>query len=329
MRVLTILSTIFVVALFWSCAEEVTPPPSVSHPAEWNQKDAENFHGNKVLASGNASCQTCHGEDYSGGTSGVACHDCHANYPHPPEWTTPKDDNSHSNFLKDNGWQIEGCQSCHGEDYKGGRSDESCYECHTGSKGPESCNVCHGESAVNDTELYSWAPPKDLEDNLLTSDIGVGAHQVHINDSTWTNAYVKDCNQCHIALTGFDDQRHRNGTVDMEFGDAATGGGKVNPVWNHGDASCSDVYCHGNFAFQKEDSENQWAYTGTEIVGLNPKMTWNQVGTGQADCATCHSLPPTGHLAVANCSGCHSSVVDADNNIIDKTKHINGMIDLD
>ena len=311
LRVLTILSIIFVAALFWSCAEEVTPPPSVSHPVEWNQTEADNFHGNKVLTVGNESCQTCHGEDYMGGSSGVACHDCHANYPHPPEWTTPKDENSHSNFLKDIGWKIEECQSCHGDDYKGGRSGESCYDCHTGSKGPESCNVCHGESAVDDLELYSWAPPKDLEDNLLTTNIGVGAHQVHIKDSTWTTAYEKDCNQCHISLTGFEDPNHRNGNVDMEFGLVATDSGKVNPDWKQGEATCSDVYCHGNFA-----------------LGSNVNVVWNEVGSGHADCGTCHGLPPQpGHPNNENCHFCHSSVVDADKNIIDKTKHINGFTD--
>ena len=312
MRVLAFLSIIFIILMVWSCSEEVTPPPSVSHPAEWNEVGADNFHGNKVLTTGNTSCQSCHGADYKGGSSGVACHDCHADYPHPPEWTTPKDENSHSNFLKANNWKIEVCQSCHGVDYKGGPSNESCYDCHTGSKGPESCNVCHGESAVTDADTASWAPPKDLADNVLTTHIGVGAHQNHLTGTKYTDAYKRDCTLCHRMPDGFSDPRHRDGVLDMEWGSPATNNGAVTPVWNSGNASCSDAYCHGNFEY-----------------GLNVTVTWNEVGTGQADCGTCHGLPPqqTGHPNNDNCVRCHPAVVDADKNIIDKKKHINGIAD--
>jgi len=318
LRVLTILSIIFVAALFWSCAEEVTPPPSVSHPPEWNQEDAVNFHGNKALVgvedddySGIETCATCHGVDYQGGSSGVSCYDCHDNYPHPPEWTTPKHERSHSNYIKNITWQIEECQQCHGEDYKGGSSTKSCYDCHIGSQGPESCNVCHGEGAVSDSDTSVWAPPQDLADNVLPDNIGVGAHQNHLRDTTYTNAYKRDCSLCHREPNGFSDPKHRDGTVDMNFGDPATDGGNVNPDWDAGTATCSNVYCHGNFT-----------------LGQNANVVWNDVGSGQADCGTCHGLPPQpGHPNNENCHFCHSSVVDADKNIIDKTKHINGITD--
>jgi len=311
LRAFTILSIIFTIAFLCSCAEEVTPPPSVSHPPEWNDTEAVNFHGNKVLATGNESCTTCHGDDFQGGTSGAACHDCHENYPHPPEWTTPKHEDSHSSFLKTIAWRIEECQTCHGDDYKGGRSGESCYDCHTGSQGPESCNVCHGEGAIDDSEEYSWAPPQDLADNVTTDNIGVGAHQNHLRDTTYTTAYTLDCDLCHREPTAFEDPRHRDGVIDIEFGAPATDNGDVTPVWNPGAATCSDSYCHGNFT-----------------LGENKTMVWNDVGFGQSDCGTCHGLPPQpGHPNNENCHFCHSSVVDADKNIIDKTKHINGQTD--
>jgi predicted CxxxxCH...CXXCH cytochrome family protein len=283
----------------------------VSHPPEWNDTSAENFHGKKVLAAGNESCQGCHGVDYQGGNSGIACNDCHENYPHPPEWSAPGNDGSHSSYLKAANWQIEECQSCHGENYRGGSSGSSCYDCHTGSKGPESCNVCHGSSAVDDSELYSWAPPKDLANNVLTSNIGVGAHQTHLVDTNYTNAYTRDCDLCHRVPTSFDDPRHRDGIIDIEFNDIGTDEGELSPIWDAGAATCSDTYCHGNFA-----------------LGNNATVVWNQVNTGQSDCGTCHGMPPTnGHPNNPNCVFCHSSVVDSDNNIIDKTKHINGETD--
>lgn len=40
-------------------------------------------HGDSALEQGNAACGgTCHGEDFAGGLSEVACFDCHAAYPH-------------------------------------------------------------------------------------------------------------------------------------------------------------------------------------------------------------------------------------------------------
>ena len=57
-------------------------------------------------------------------------------------------------------------------------------------------------------------------------------------------------------------------------------------------------------------------------------------GTEQAKCGTCHGTAATGnplpggtHTTVATCSFCHAGVIDANMNIIDKSKHINGKLD--
>jgi len=308
LRIIAILGIIFVAALILSCAEEVTPPPSVSHDPSWiNKADTAFFHGTKVFVIGQQTCKSCHGEDFSGGRSGVACADCHEYYPHPPEWTTPQDENSHGVYSKSIQWQIENCQSCHGEDYRGGKSRASCYDCHTQTGGPEACNVCHGTGADPVEVKSTWAPPQDLDDNIATTNIGVGAHQAHMTDTTYTTAYEQDCSLCHRQIEGFDDPRHRDG-IDILFGDPATNGGEVTPEWDSASETCSDVYCHGNMP-----------------LGLNPDMIWNQVGAGQDSCGTCHGLPPAPpHAQIPNCNLCHSSVVDDEYNIINKELHING-----
>lgn len=77
-----------------------------------------------------------------------------------------------------------------------------------------------------------------------------------------------------------------------------------------------------------------WAYTDSLISGNNPQLVWTEVGTGQADCGTCHGLPPLGHrvaddrVPVEECSVCHPRVVDENYDIIDKALHINGQIDV-
>ncbi len=63
------------------------------------------------------------------------------------------------------------------------------------------------------------------------------------------------------------------------------------------------------------------------MVGNNFSAKWNQVDGSQAECGSCHGLPPTGHQAstLTACVNCHIGVVDNQGNIIDKTKHINGV----
>ncbi len=48
------------------------PHEAKYHPDGWEQD-----HGDYVEANGYTSCAECHGEDYTGGTSGVSCYQCH------------------------------------------------------------------------------------------------------------------------------------------------------------------------------------------------------------------------------------------------------------
>lgn len=311
-----------------SCSKDAEPLPSVAHPSTWNEEGVENFHGNKVLTVGSETCVSCHGEDYSGGTSGIACADCHADYPHPPEWSAPGNENSHAAYIKNLYWSLDRCKTCHGNDYTGGSSGESCYNCHKESGGPEACNTCHGSGAGPVSNLLTWAPPKDLDNGIYTTEPGVGAHQAHLIKTSKTTSYTRDCNLCHVEITFFDDPDHINGQVDIEFPPIATWNGKVTPVYNPSNYTCSNVYCHGNFIFYQADSPNQGMYSDTVMTGNNPVLYWTHVDKGLASCGTCHNLPPTGHVPRSDCSNCHSTVVDANNNIIDKDKHINGIIDV-
>ncbi len=48
------------------------------HPYGWLDRNAgQNFHGTIIQQQGVASCMPCHGQDMSGGISGVACAQCH------------------------------------------------------------------------------------------------------------------------------------------------------------------------------------------------------------------------------------------------------------
>ena len=179
-----------------------------------------------------------------------------------------------------------------------------------------------------DRERIIEAPPSDVSGNIETDSAGVGAHMVHLFD----NSLGMDipCETCHVVPQSYFDPGHIDSPLPAEviFNLVAIENIATNAGYDHNTETCSNVYCHGNFVFSKDESDNQWIYQDSVITGLNADMIWNQVGTGQADCETCHGLPPTGHLVLTNCSSCHTAVVDADNNIIDKSKHINGQIDL-
>jgi hypothetical protein len=176
------------------------------------------------------------------------------------------------------------------------------------------------------------APPKDLADNTSTDNISVGAHQTHLIDTTYANSFVNDCSHCHTVPQNLLDAGHIDNVplpAEVSFSMFASHSSYNSPQWDHGAATCSNVYCHGAFSFSKEESDNAYAYADSVIVGNNPTLIWNSVGTNQDDCGTCHGLPPKGHLQVSSCSACHSKVVDADFNIINKQLHINGKKDLD
>ena len=108
--------------------------------------------------------------------------------------------------------------------------------------------------------------------------------------------------------------------------------GAVNATFNYSDGSCANTYCHGNFTFYKDSTSlrNQFAYTSDKMTGLSQTVVWNNLDISKIKCGTCHGLPPAGHIQVdiKDCAGCHVGVVDEFGNIIDKTKHMNGRIDV-
>ncbi|NOG46076.1 MAG: cytochrome c3 family protein [Calditrichaeota bacterium] len=333
---LALLSLTFLLA----CLEERNPFEVPTHPEGWMDKSSDIFHGTAVFSSEfySENCQSCHGENYDGGTSNVSCSasGCHGSYPHPENFAFSATEEFHADFIRNNiNWNINKCQTCHGSDYKGGESpnetiarQKDCTRCHTQNdnplaSGPEACNTCHGS-------INNPAPPKDLAKNELTSFIGVGAHQAHF-DTTFTTAFIGDCKLCHSEPEILNHPGHIDDNTqfaEMVFDQFVSDSGNVNPTWDHESATCSNVYCHGAFTFEKANSTNSWIYIGDDISGKNPNMVWNDVGSGQADCGTCHGLPPAGHLQNTACEACHNSVAGPGLTIINKSLHINGKIDL-
>ncbi len=239
---------------------------------------------------------------------------------HGAGWLNPTSNNFHGKFIAANKWDLNGCKTCHGTDYRGGNTGAGCYDCHT--QGPEFCNVCHGNADhIN--------PPKGLNGDTSATSIHVGAHFKHLNAANRISAVVA-CTECHLEITSFSDTNHigpdPDGIADINFGPLARkslGGGVVpNPQWNRTSATCSSVYCHG-------------AFKGGNV---NNTVTWTQPGS--VVCGSCHGNPQTGNPnpapypsfvhdpgnTITDCVVCHPAVISSQGQIIAPEKHVNGVI---
>ena len=236
---------------------------------------------------------------------------------HPEGWLTVASSNFHGQFISSHNWDLEQCKSCHGSDYMGGNSGKDCFKCHT--TGPEACNLCHGSS----TTIY---PPKALNGDTAISYLGVGVHNMHLTmDSTIRYAARVECNECHVQITSFSDSNHignnPDGIAEVVFGTLAkTQIGTVipNPTWNRNSRTCSETYCHGNF----------------RNGNVNAAPTWTDPNS--VVCGSCHGDPNTGNplpggshpfgFNINQCYWCHPGVINQSGQIINKTLHVNGII---
>ncbi len=307
----------------WSCTELGEEPGP--HPAGWAEPaSGEILHGLKVSKAGLDGCQSCHGEDLDGGTSGVACGeaDCHTgsrSIPHPliGEHISPSSENFHGKFLREINWDLSYCQTCHGADFSGGVVEMGCSGCHAAP--PEmTCDNCH---AYKDDALF-----ENVAGDTSTDTLTVGVHTSHYTGTHNLTSNVT-CASCHVvpdsvmAATHLDTRAHAEVTFGALGNIAAVGD---STSWDRTTGTCANIYCHGDFAYERPDS------AGIFITGNNPTMNWKAPVEGNL-CGTCHNLPPAGHKNIDDisplCSDCHSAVVGPGSNstIIGLDRHINGL----
>jgi len=325
-----------------ACSELVNEIPSVPeiniHGEGVFNSESANYHPQTIAGSPNGmfDCQECHAADFSGGVAGVGCNtiNCHpAIGVHKEGIVDPASENFHGKYIRSNNWEMRTCQPCHGEKYAGGLVSPTCNDCHTYLGGPENCTTCHGSPEGNN------APPRDLNGNTSNTERGVGAHQAHLL-SDGSGRFVT-CTECHNVPGGVYTPGHLDGdnraeiimnnplantrTNDDEYPpfvqiDPGQGVYVPNPTYNLENLSCSSTYCHGNF--KNGNDQNV--------------VVWNDPSTAQ--CGSCHGsgsnpLPKTqneggNHPGSQNCSNCHGGVVDSELNIINPSKHIDGLLNL-
>ena len=311
-----------------NCSTSNCHPNIDVHQPGINSTASANFHG-KYIATAKITmdkCNQCHGDNFAGKVASPACSNCHADISvHKAGITTASSPNFHGKFIKSKNWSMTTCTPCHGINYSGKVASPSCNTCHKNPGGPEACNTCHGD--FNNPSLI--APPTDLSKNTDTKIAGVGAHAVHLLN-TKIGPLVK-CNDCHTIPTGLYSSGHLDSTPKAELVFRKFASNEVgSTTYDFTTNKCASNYCHGSFSFTKSSSQYQFAYTADKMEGNYFQPIWNKVDGTQATCGTCHGLPPTGHVTAAlkDCATCHPGVVDQYGKIIDKTKHMDGKINV-
>ncbi len=174
----------------------------------------------------------------------------------------------------------------------------------TTTDAPGTCSSrCHGGA-------NGLAPPNDTNGRADSALPSVGAHEAHSKVWSTTHRDV-ECVECHVVPKSVNDPGHLDSSAPAEvtFGTIARADG-ADPVYSGG--TCANTYCHGSTL-----------YPG----GSNTAPTWTGVGTGQAECGSCHGLPPgLPHPQVPQCAACHH-IVDRDGVFLEPQRHGNGAVE--
>lgn len=236
---------------------------------------------------------------------------------HPGDWMDIASPDFHGSVALSTG--VEGCRTCHGLDFSGGKSGIACTECH--GSGQENCVVCHGG-----TDNNTGAPPVGLQGETDDTTLAVGAHTVHLAGTTLTDGIP--CSRCHTVPLFAWDESHFDfdiaqgpGIIDSiaevhlsDFSDSLHGS------WFRNTRTCADTYCHGSF-------------TGGFAANVP-----NWTAENQAFCGSCHDIGNNSealgwkhafHIDVAgfDCAACHGNVVNDQLDIISRSLHVNGIGD--
>ncbi|MCK6587595.1 MAG: CxxxxCH/CxxCH domain-containing protein [Polyangiaceae bacterium] len=179
---------------------------------------------------------------------------------HREGFAEPETANFHGTSLRAEGYPLEGCRLCHGDDYKGGPVGFSCTTsgCHT--SGVEWCGTCH----------QGASPPEPSS----------GAHEAHPGA----------CSDCHPIPKDAREPKHPSGVVDVILsGQALMGGAKA--MWDATARRCANTYCHGATSPPWEPLPGSLECGACHAA---PPLSHARfpVDPAPEGCASCHPIPP-------------------------------------
>jgi hypothetical protein len=146
------------------------------------------LHGTTFLGN-RTSCMKCHGSDFKGGSTKVACLNCH-NYPHPADWAQPKNHGTYFAAINNRQKDIK-------DPLK--RDFSECMRCHENKMNPAgtfkerhpeqfvACSTCHADIPHGQKFLPS-----------LPTDKGPTPHDVYLENNP---DFKGSCFSCHLNTT--------------------------------------------------------------------------------------------------------------------------------
>ena len=230
----------------------VKPEAPGVHGAGWINPSSPNFHGtyiSNILKWNMSTCKTCHGNDYSGGNSGLSCYKCHQDAGGPEACTTCHGGDGHINPPKGLHGETDpasihvGAHFKHLNDSTRISAFVECEECHTPVNNFSDTNHI-GPNPDGIADMHFG----DLANNYLGGGIYPNP-QINLTTGTCSGTY------CHGSFKG----GNVNNTV----------------TWTQpGSARCGT--CHGN------------PQTGNPNPVIAPGTNHDPANTIH-DCANCHA----------------------------------------
>ena len=179
------------------------------------------------------------------------------------------------------------------------------------------CTTCHGGTlvATGTQDPNVGAAPRgtgapDTYGNITVTFNGVGVHASHV---LGTRSRPVLCNACHVVPTT---QVHKTGVATagtVTLANLSNTGG-VTSTYAGAGGTCSNTYCHGNFAGG---------------AGAVATPSWKTAAT--LSCTSCHGAPPaltaaSHHPANTNCATCHGAGNTA--TTVVAATHVDGTVNL-
>jgi predicted CxxxxCH...CXXCH cytochrome family protein len=223
---------------------------------------------------------------------------------HPPGWEAS---DVHGLAAK---LQTDGdCRSCHGAQLDGGTAGVSCDDCHTPGWRTD-CTFCHG-GTLNQT----GAPPRDMDNQDDPQLISFRAHPEHV---AGPDHPPYDCTQCHYKPSDVLTPGHVFDDVTAGYGELDYTGG-LSYLATYYQGTCSNLYCHGTGLVLGTATDGQsYGCASCHPDQYSPAGDWNQMSGRHKQ-----------HLdQEADCSTCHSQVVNANETVVGPQYHVNGSPDV-
>lgn len=258
---------------------------------------------------------------------------------HPEGWVAD-DGGEHARYLNQNQYRLQSCATCHGQDFRGGESNVSCYTCHSTYPHPdgwvgmnggvhasylkeneydlESCASCHGEDFLggqNKVSCFTCHSGYPHPQGWVGSN--GGKHAQFLKENTFNLGL---CSSCHgedftggesnvSCYTCHADYPHRDGWVAP----GENSHGAYLKTKNYQLESCAA--CHGQ-DFQGGDSEVS-CYTchsgyphkdgfGNPSSGNFHSFALKSSNWNLQECATCHGTAFDGPTQQTACITCHT-----------------------